>query len=373
MSEHKKVLNWPDIGRKLGIEQSWLLTDVAAKIGNRPIHAVYIGGSLAEGYGNVRSDVDVYVLLDESSRPLWRGGFEISVVNSHTLQYVFVSVEQLDAAILQFENRPFENASVSRSLNQILHRLVHSVVVHGDVIVQSYRLRLKAARYSEFSSFVKEMQCENSLVDAYGAWEAGQYETATYNLRLAAIRAFEAVLSLYGQTATNEKWVFEKAVSALGRKHSVYENFVDLYRKMPPSFSSEDVKEYFDNLLAFIQLCFDATTANVLVPHPTYEQVSNLTQAILKRNFFSLRRQKNSRIHIKRYKNSNLVFQAAIPKRELSDRAALVWLCLGITPTLTESVEMARHSRPDLFLDVNNVELAKKLEAAWVKTGMLVG
>jgi hypothetical protein len=372
MSEHKQVLNWSDIGRRLGIEPNWLLADVAAKIGNRPIHAVYIGGSLAEGYGNVRSDVDVYVLVDEISRPLWTGGFELSIVNSHALQYAFVSVEQLDAAILQFENRSFEEASVSRALNQILHRLVHSVVVHGDVIVQRYRSRLNAARYSAFSSFVKEMQCENSLVDAYGAWETGQYETATYNLRLAAIRAFEAVLSLYGQTATNEKWVFEKAALALGKKHPAYEGFVELYRRMPISFSSKDVKEYFDDLLAFVQFCFDATTGNVLMPHSPYEQVSNLTQAILKRKFFGLR-QKNSRIHIKRYKNSNLVCQAAIPKRELSDRAALVWLWLGVASTLVESVEMARDSRPDLFVDVSNVELAKKLEAAWLKTGMLVG
>lgn len=366
------TMTWACLSQQFGITHDALLADVRAKVGDHTVHAVYIGGSIADGYSNARSDVDVYVLLDEASRPAWNGGFEVSRINyRNVLQYDFVSLEQLDKAIGQFENRAFEEASMSLATNQILHRLTRGVVAYGEDVVYRYRERLAAAKYREFSSFAKQMLCENALNDAYGAWESQQFETATVNMRLATQRAFEATLSLYGQTATNEKWVFEKAALALGKEHPAYLRFNDLYKRMPVSFDANGVAGYFDESLAFLRLCFDATVAAALAPSAQRGEVGELSRIILQNRHLSPSR-KNPRIHLKRHKGRNLVHDASILKREMSERATLVWLSLEVVPTITESISAAKLYRPDIFDEKSNAEFATKLEAAWLKTGMLL-
>jgi predicted nucleotidyltransferase len=364
-------VTWADVRARLGITREALLADVEAKLDMCLVHGVYVGGSIADGYGNERSDVDVYVLISEASRPPSNGGFEVSMMVHRTLQYDFVSLEQLDKAIEQFEGRAFEDASVSIATNQVLHRLMNGVVVYGPEVVHRYRERLAHARYCAFSSHVKEMQSENALQDAYGAWESQQFETATINIRLATQRAFEAVLSLCGQTATNEKWVFEKAALALGKEHAAYLHFRDLYSRMPARFDPEGVAEYFGDSLAFLQLCFDATVASALVPSAHGDHLGELSQALLQRTLQGPTR-KNCRIHLKRHRGRILVHDAAVPTREMSERAALVWIGLGIVPTLVESVSLAQRLRPDIIDEGSAAGLAPKLEAAWLKTGMLL-
>lgn len=360
---------WEDMQALLKIDREELMARAKAHI-KGPIHAIYIGGSIAEGYGNCRSDLDIYLLIDESQRPPFKGGFAISSINGRSLQFDFVSLDQLEAAVVQLETRPFEQISMSLPTNQILHRLCHCVVIDGAETVARYASRLNGAKYLSFSSFVKQEQCENALQDAYGAWDAGQFETATFNVRLATHRAFEAVLSLRGQTATNEKWVFEKASRALGISHPALRQFKDLYRSMPADFTGAGTRDYFERSLLFMQTCFDAALSSAIVPGGAGTPLGGLGERILASNSSSAKR-RNFRIHLRRAETSNMVFESGIPRRELSDRAALVWLCSRMCDDMGSAVAIAHGEKPELFEGEDLPSLAAKLDAHWLRTGML--
>lgn len=360
---------WEDIQPLVKIHRQQLIAKANAVVAG-PAHAIYVGGSIADGYGNNRSDLDIYVLIDENNRPSSKRGFDFGVLNGKGLQFDFVSHDQLEAAIAQLETKKFEQISMNLSMNQILHRLCNAVVIDGGDTVAGYAERLRNARYLAFSSFVKQEQCENALQDAYGAWDAGQLETATFNLRLATHRAFEAVLSLCGQTATNEKWVFEKASRALGKSHPALAQFTALYLSMPSAFTTDGVGDYFERLLSFMQKCMDATLSSLLVPATPRVPFSRLGKSILASSAPAANR-RNPRIHLRRVEGRNIVLESAVPGRELSDRAALVWICSWTCDDIEQSVAAAYGARPDLFVGEDVPSLAIKLEANWVRAGML--
>ena len=62
------TMTWACLSQQFGITHDALLADVRAKVGDHTVHAVYIGGSIADGYSNARSDVDVYARLRREGR-----------------------------------------------------------------------------------------------------------------------------------------------------------------------------------------------------------------------------------------------------------------------------------------------------------------
>lgn len=366
------TIAWTDVQDQFGITREALLADVDGKAGGRAVQAVYIAGSIVDGYGNSRSDVDVYVLVDipaGTSRP---AGYEVSVSKGRSIQFDFVPLYQVEGAITELEQRPFEDISMSLMVNQLLHRLLHCVVLRGESTIQRLRQRLIDARYSVFSSLVKQMQVDNALQDAYGAWDARCFETATYNVRHAVHRAFDAVLALHGRTATNEKWVFEKSRQALGSDHPARTRFIELFGRMPAAFDAEAVVPCFSDNLRFLQACFDSIAVHELAaPAPAATTFCSAADQVLRHASVHAGR-KNPTIHLRRIRGKNVAHDMALPRRELSDRAGLAWALLSSTATTAEAIRVASDLRPDLFTGLDVSSLAGRLEDAWISAGMLL-
>lgn len=356
-----------DILVRIGLTAADIITDATAVTGSPP-KAIFIGGSHADGCSNERSDVDIYLLVDAA--PVSRAGYEVSVLHGNCLQYDLVTAQMLDKAIASLElSRDFEDVAMSLGTNQLLHRLSRGLVVIGQEIVEAYKVRLRASNYKGFSSYVKQELSENALQDAYGAWAAGQVETAIYNVRLAAHRALESVLSLCGQTATNEKWVFEKLFQSAGRNSALAKHFLRLYAAIPTTFDRATAEPHFEHCLRFVQRMLDVSAIETICPSK-HEALSRLSSRLLQRVSSQDDAQRNSKIHLRRKSGKNIIYSEAMPRSELSDRAALVWAALAVTPTVRDAVDEAASAAPQFFAQTDTEALAEKLARSWATSRM---
>jgi hypothetical protein len=370
------AVRWSDIESQMPFSEQELLDDVARLRDRHRVCAVYVGGSRADGYGNVRSDVDVYVLVEEPVEPISGGGYVVSCVRGQHIQYDFVTTDFVENAVAQLREGALDRVSLSRVDLKVLHRLCNSVVVSGDDVVSGYRERLLNAGFARLCAHRKAIESENGIQDAYGAWDSGHNETAIYMLRTTVQFAFDALVSLRGETANNDKWIFPRSVRAFGSDHVLCLRFRSLYQQIPNENNPDDVAQYFQRSFRFVQVCLDAlcasampVTGDVAPPH----EVNSLIQRVLLGLDETVPSRKSPHAYLRCINGKYLLHNRGRPRQELGERAAVLWLCVVGRQSPAETASAAMRLRPDLFQDeAHAMTLADKVHRGWVAAGHLL-
>lgn len=366
---------WADIGSALPFSEKELLVDVARLKQRHPVVAVYVGGSRVDGYGNNRSDVDVYALVDGAAESDSRDGFEVSFIHRQPIQYDYVSVAFVEGAINQLRTLVFEEVRLSIADIRILHRLCKSVAVLGKERIDEYRAQLLEAGFPRFCAYKQALECDNAIQDAYGAWESGHIETAIYMLRTTVQFAFDAVVSLAGETANSGKWIFPRSIRALGQDHPLCLRFRSLYDRIPNVGNSDDVEQCFARSFRFVQVCMDTLYANGVgsATGSTTDELSVLSGHVLKGLDEAIPNRKSPFVFLRRALGKHLLYHRGLLKQELSERAGIVWLCIIGRLSADETATVAAALRPDLFPDeASALELTVKLYRTWTNAEYLL-
>jgi hypothetical protein len=364
---------WSDIESALPFSELELLADVARLRVRHRVRAVYVGGSRADGYGNARSDIDVYALVDEPVVRQPGEGFAVSCIGHRHIQYDFVSIPFLEDAIDQLQSSALEKIRLSTDDLKLLHRLCNSVAVSGCEIVRAYAERVRAAGFARLCAHRKAWECENGIQDAYGAWESGHVETAVYMLRTAVRLALDALVSLCGETANNDKWIFPRSVRAFGPDHPLCITFRNLYRHIPAEHEQDELQSCFEDSFRFVQVCLDALCANETARATAAAPPLNpLAQHVLKALDATIPNGKSPHVYLRRTDSKVLLHHRGLLKQELSERAAVLWWCAGGGSSPGGAASAAACLRPDLFVrEADAQEMAERLCARWTAAGYL--
>ena len=183
--------------------------------------AIYLAGSLVRGWGNPKSDLDVYVITSEP----WRGGRvadEVSVtagiipvqafyVGDRRWDVEFWTDLQVDqlldyAAWDQFESGAAKGSTLTATEIAFANRLSRCQVIDGADWVSC---RAKQFAGSAMKSIIVAEILDNVdglAEDAVGMVEAGDYVSATIAARYAFDAAVDALIASLGDYERQIKW-----------------------------------------------------------------------------------------------------------------------------------------------------------------------
>jgi predicted nucleotidyltransferase len=183
--------------------------------------AIYLAGSLVRGWGNPKSDLDVYVITAEP----WQGGrvaAEVSVtagvvpvnafyVGDRRWDVEFWADRQVDqlleyAAWDKFESGASKGSILSATEIAFANRLSRCQVIDGADWV-SHRAEQFAASAMKSIIVAEILDSVDGLAeDAVGMAEAGDYVSATIAARYAFEAAVDALLASLGDYERQIKW-----------------------------------------------------------------------------------------------------------------------------------------------------------------------
>lgn len=364
---------WDDIADDLPFAREELLADAHRLNDHWHVKAVYAGGSRVDGYGNTRSDLDLYALVEDPVGPPRHDGYVVSLIRGQPIQYDIVTIAFVDQALTQLLADDLDNVQLSATDLKVLHRLVHAVPLLGETILEQCRDRLVQAGFARLCAYRKVAQSLNGLQDAYGAWESRQLETTVYTVRSTVQYALDAVLCLLGETANNDKWIFPRSVRALGAAHPLSLSFRRHYRGIPDSEQTEDVARYLQDALGLAQTCLDTWFATWLErEHTPVHGLGPVARHVMQHS--GTYGVKTPHVFLRRLRDKTVLFHRGRPARELSDRAAALWLCLqGETAAPQALAEVACTLASTQFPDLDGaLALAERLLPAWSAAGYLV-
>jgi predicted nucleotidyltransferase len=183
---------------------------------------VFVAGSLVRGWGNEKSDVDLYIIAEE----LWTGrtsslasvGLEPSIVPAYALyvderklDVAYWLNDQIDQLLAKVSWGNFDNSQNSADLLtdheiEFLARLSHSRAVVGESWLERRRHEAENSAVRAFAVARNLNFTEVLIEDAVGQLQAGDAYSAVLSARAAFGHAVDALLSSYGEIGTSVKW-----------------------------------------------------------------------------------------------------------------------------------------------------------------------
>lgn len=366
---------WLDLDGDVPFTPEALLADVERLRGNREVLAVYVAGSKVDGYGNARSDVDAYALVRSGELLHEHDGFDVTFIERQHIQFDFVPVEFVEQALQQIETNPPDRVLLVAREMLLLHRLYNSVAVSGSDIIEGFRTRLRNANFAHVCAAKQITACENTVQDLYGAWESGQSETSVYAARIASQYAFDAVVSLLGETANNGKWIFPRSARSLGVEHPACKEFRAIYSSAPLGASTDAISAYLRRCLRMVQVGMETFLAHLLVgPDAVHKhfELNNLADQLLLGGMEPVPQRKSEEAYVRRESGKLYLYVRGIARQELSERAAVCWLSIAGRKDNSACAATAHSARPDLFADEADAhQRMSKLAAGWREKGLL--
>lgn len=218
-----------------------LVERVACEVGD----VLYVSGSTLEGFGNPRSDLDLFLLTHSVENFMGRSrdavtrfggkgpGLIVLPGNPSERTYdieihSFTSLERIIRKLAD-DNDALESMDAAYALAlsdlNFLHRLRIGVALYGAETLDALRARVPFERLRSVLAARRLTEYDKAVEDALGALEGRQLETAVWNARHALECAFDAYLASRGETYVSPKWKFEKARRLLGTEHPLFQQF----------------------------------------------------------------------------------------------------------------------------------------------------
>lgn len=363
---------WGDFGDLVPFGSAELVDAVLALQSRDNIVDVYISGSIAEGFGNPRSDIDAYALVRYGKMLDDVDGFEVGFIRGKPIQFDFIPVDFIDGALAQLNGKHPWEVRLTRLEIQALHRLKTGTALMGSSDLVAYKADLSGRRFNLLCADRKAREAQNSMIDAYGCAEVEDFASAIYAARMALQRGVDAVVCLRGETANNDKWIFPRTGRGLGWSHPLAEVWIDLYEASP---LRADVKAQ----RAYVEKCIRMSAAGISAYAGAWVSeahecggLNNLVNAFL--DGIGVREEvgRRSEAFLLPVSAGAVLYQRGNPTQQLSPRATAIWLaaCGGVGSEVAANA--ASVQCPELFeSDEQAASLAGKLVPSWEGKGLL--
>ncbi|RTQ94320.1 hypothetical protein [Lysinibacillus telephonicus] len=260
---------------KYNIKTEQLLKDLNVS-GN---DIVFISGSVIEGFSNMGSDLDVYIIYNENFKFPENSnisnsyfGYEYTIltyqipININLIKFKFLT-EFLDEykSKLQKENIDFSDI---RKV-ELYHRLLCSYVIKNSELFDAIILKKMDSKNFKLACTLNRLAySENRHDDAVGALESKDFLTAYINARSCLEKAVESIIFINGQTNPKEKWIIKRLYSVFSSTESWVPDFISLYVGQLNSLEEEELK---DQTKAMVRLAFKIRNKTISMLKTTKE------------------------------------------------------------------------------------------------------
>lgn len=191
-------------------------------------HAICMTGSVAAGWGNTFSDIDLYVFADkELELPIdetmetwpgmdpsglrwtnWMGTYDKARVDLKVWP-----TDTLSVALAPYMASEVEFCSMGDFLQDFVYRLSIGIPLKNEEFFRQMRAHLDRSSYRRALARFLKVEAENCLTDVAGQLDSGDDMTARVSAVLAAGFVADACLVLSGQICRRKKWLLRRLES----------------------------------------------------------------------------------------------------------------------------------------------------------------
>ncbi|EAG9428382.1 hypothetical protein CW829_14785 [Listeria monocytogenes] len=184
----------------------------------------FVAGSLVEGFGNEKSDIDIFVVCQtlpqeesiESFRKLYPNSNVFYNPEKVTLTFEFKNIDfDIEFHLISVLNKAISKNNIGElritdSYFDVLHRFKWSEPILKE---QNYLKVKKSINYDLFAeSYIRFLSIAYSIktTDIMGAYRAKNFQSAFFMAWFLLESCMDAYLSMYGETNPNNKWRVNK-------------------------------------------------------------------------------------------------------------------------------------------------------------------
>lgn len=368
----KAPKRWSEISDLIPFTPEDLLGAVERLENHSNVLAVYIGGSIAEGFANKRSDVDAYALVKEGDLIDEVSGFEVSFINGKHIQFDFIPIAFVEKSIADMESKHPWQVMLSRMEIATLHRLRSALPVVGSELIESLREALTKSGLDLLCADRQARSCENSLQDTYGCIESNDWDSGLYAARSSAQRAIDAMACLLGETANNEKWIFPRVRRALGDCHPMALLWRAIFERCPLDGENDSRLAYIGHCMKLVDVCLTAYATAWVARSSQIPGLTGLVGQLANSISMPNAHRYNEAFLMPSNRGPVLYFRGR-PVQEISTRAVAIWAAAGCSARLEEVADIATRFGSALFHSLDEAtSLARRLVPAWERRGLLV-
>ena len=213
---------------------------IIEQIGPEPEETIFLSGSLVDGLGNNRSDLDIFLLFNANAtgvlsydRNYISSGrrFDVSYISESLLQKVICTLESLEPANPSYYfPRVLHESVPNYETITMLHRLRVGIPIYNAKRFSALCASIPWERYFIWNYRIKLNEFDGFSEDVMGAIESGDLISARSIVGLQLDLLLELLLSARRISYDRAKWVVKK-VSLLSETDSLARRIFQGYQK----------------------------------------------------------------------------------------------------------------------------------------------
>jgi hypothetical protein len=327
--------SYEEIRPQLSISREELLELLAVDGTGARVDCIFLGGSIAEGLGNPRSDVDVYVIVD-SVAPVKAGEakFKTLMLGDRIVAPTFFS----GAAVADACRRVSAGESISAAEVDLLHRIRTGIPLAREEAFEALRSRVPEKDFARLLVRSGETMLANIFTDVAGTLEAEDLPTCAFNSRALIDCAMDAYLAMRGDTLAREKWRYRKIERTLGLQDPLARSYLQLASCV--RFEDADATyDYVGKCLELYQRIETRLVAHAL--HPSFPGILFSSKNEIEAASAAQPR-RNPLVKMACEPDGTLVLIERSPLFRLAAPHSYIWLTIDGTRPPAEGAEVAR-------------------------------
>lgn len=246
----------------------------------------YTAGSLAEGFGNSTSDIDVYVILND--HPNYENIQKQAKINADKIDYLigqessdvvfnfvykkvrydvtYMSLKKVNKVLKRIEEIDYNSDEKIISLSSYekdwIHRLKYSQNLTVDSVFNKFKEKIDFKKFNYFMASFESDGYSSILEDLQGAYSSRDYGTAYFLVKKLSDVALNAYLAINGETNPSFKWTYRKLQRYLenGGEVSIAEKYMLIHGT---TFDSDKINDFLRIGVSFCQEVNDLTQSKI--------------------------------------------------------------------------------------------------------------
>jgi hypothetical protein len=187
--------------------------------------AVCLTGSVAAGWGNQFSDIDIYAfsdgkldLPDDETSETWPGSDQgglrwhnwMGVYDHARVDLKIWPTDTLAHVLAPYLGTEVEFCSMGHGLQDFVYRLSIAKPLKNEDFFERMRALLDSSSYQRSLARYRKAISENALMDVAGQLASGDHMTARLSAAIGAAIAADACLLLAGELCRGDKWLLRR-------------------------------------------------------------------------------------------------------------------------------------------------------------------
>ncbi|MEN3238705.1 nucleotidyltransferase domain-containing protein [Methylobacterium ajmalii] len=195
--------------------------------------AAILGGSLADGFANRYSDVDIYLIIKNKS-DLPSSTALTKYLSDRHWHVHFLPVETLNEIE---ENIAKNNYKFSDPEKILIHRLYYGMIIDGSTFANDWRSNVNFKKYTKHIAFSTYNWASGTHRDCLGMYEASDGLGYTQAIRMGLGYLVDSLLYAMGNTIPRHKWRLRMISETIGNSNFL-ENYVQKTSFVPINYDN---------------------------------------------------------------------------------------------------------------------------------------